>query len=295
MFLKRPQRNCSLLWMCISWCPKNLSTNEAIHKQVILVDEAQLQNLLNLARSGDEAAREQLIRTYRSYIAEVAAGYCGRQLEWENDDELSISLLAFNEAIDTYNPSYGKEFRNYVRMVIKNRLIDYFRKEARHRYFPLEGPAEDSGEVPQWEVKAAWRQYQEDQLARERADEMVRFEKVLKDFGLSLRGLERACPKHRDTRDTLVRVARFLASREDLATYVNRYKQLPCKELSRATGVSRKVLKHGRQYILAVFLIVSRNDFSHLRSLFSLSLETLPGTGKDVLKQTTGLKGGDPR
>jgi RNA polymerase sigma factor len=257
--------------------------------------DPELQNLLSLARSGDEQAREQLIRTYRSYIVEVAAGYCGRQLEWENDDELSISLLAFSEAIDTYNPSSGKEFRNYARMVIKNRLIDYFRKEARHRHLPLEGPSQDSEEVPQWEAKMAWEQYREDQLAQERAEEMACFEQVLQFFGFSLGELERSCPKHRDTRDTLVRVARFLASREDLATYVNRYKQLPLKELSRATGVSRKVLKHGRQYILAVFLIVSRNDFSHLRSLFSLSLETLPGTGKDVLKQTTGLKGGDPR
>lgn len=259
------------------------------------MDEAQLQSLLNLARSGDEAAREQLIRTYRSYIVEVAAGYCGRQLEWENDDELSISLLAFDEAIGTYKPSSGKEFRSYARMVIKNRLIDYFRKEARHRYLPLEGPAEDSGEVRQWEVEAAWRQFQEDQLAQERADEMARFEKVLKDFGLSLRGLERACPNHRDTRETLVGIARFLAGRQDLAAYVNRYRQLPLKELSRATGVSRKVLKHGRRYILAIFLLISRNDLPHLRSLFALSPGILRGGHTDALDQATGLKGGNLR
>lgn len=235
----------------------------------------QLQNLLNLAQSGNETAREELIRSHRSYIAEVAAGYCGRKLEWENDDELSVSLLAFNEAIDSYNPSSGKKFRNYVRMVIRNRLTDHFRKEARHRHLPMERSAEYNERTQKWEAETAWEQYQEDQLARERAEEMSRFEQALQTFGLSLGGLEHSCPKHRDTRETLVGVAQFLADRQDLAAYVKYYKRLPLKELSQATGVSRKVLKHGRQYILAVFLIISRNNFPHLRSLFSLTPRTI--------------------
>ncbi|GAW91883.1 RNA polymerase sigma-I factor [Calderihabitans maritimus] len=229
-----------------------------------------LEELVSLAQSGNETAREELICSYRSFIEEVAAGYCGRRLEWENDDELSIALLAFNEAIDSYDQSFGKEFGNFARIVIKSRLADYFRKEARHCHLPLEVSTEDGETDRQWEVDAAWKNYLDRQVELDRADEMARFEQILNKFGLSLMKLEQSCPKHRDTRDKLVEIAEFITNHQEFVDYINRYKRLPLKELSLATGTSKKVLKRGRQYILAVFLILNNKEFNYLRSLFSL-------------------------
>lgn len=256
-----------------------------------------MQNLLEKARAGDEKARDVLLQSHRAYIAEVAATYCGRRLYWQNDDELSISLLAFNEAIDTFNPSAGKEFLSYARLVIKNRLIDYFRKESRHRHLSLEGLHDDDEGLPQWEADTAWRQYHAEELARERAEEMLRFDQVLRTFNLSLQLLEMACPKHRDTREMLVQAACVLAREKDLLAYVKRYRQLPLQELSRATRLSRKVLKRGRAYILALTLILTLPEFTHLRSLFSLPPPAIAGAGRTGMpKLPSGfLRGGDPR
>ncbi|MEW6726282.1 RNA polymerase sigma-I factor [Desulforudis sp. 1088] len=249
------------------------------------MQSAQLQDLLSQAKSGDESAREQLIRRHRSYIAEVVADCCGRRLEPENDDELSIGLISFNEAIDSYNPSSGKDFRNYARIVIRNRLIDYFRKEARHRHLSLEGPCSAGLEVENVCIETAWQQYKEEELVREREAEISRFKQALQDFGLSLEELGRCSPKHCDTRETLTNVARLLARRQDLSAYVYRFRQLPFKDLSEALGVSRKVLRRGRPYIMALFIVMSRADFQHIRSLFALPFEastlgTRPNSGK---------------
>ncbi len=233
-----------------------------------------LEELLKKACSGSEAAREELINSYKSYIKEVAAGCCGRPLEWENDDELSIALLAFNEAVESYDQSLGKEFKNYARMVISSRLIDYFRKETRHRHLPLE-TVDELGETDRrWEMNTAWDNYREQQVQRERAEEMVYFEQVLHEYGMSLTKLEQSSPKHRDTRDNLVSIAEFTTGHEKFAAYIRRYKKLPLKELALATGTSKKVLKRGRQYILALFLILINKEFTYLRSLFSLPSQT---------------------
>lgn len=259
--------------------------------------DPQLQDLLEKARAGDKQARDDLLQSHRAYIAEVAATYCGRRLYWQNEDELSVSLLAFNEAIDTFNHSAGKEFLHYARLVIKNRLIDYYRKESRHNHLSLEGlPGNEEG-LPQWEAATAWRQYHEEELARERAEEMLRFDQVLHTFNLSLQLLERACPRHRDTREMLVQAACVLAREQDLLAYVKRYKQLPLQELSRATRLSRKVLKRGRAYILALTLILTHSEFTHLRSLFSLPPPAACSAGPtDMSKTPAGSsRGGDPR
>lgn len=253
-----------------------------------------IENIIRRIQSGNQALREELIYYYRSNILEIAAGVCGRKLEWENDDELSISLLAFNEAIDTYNPSYGKEFHNYARLVIKSRLIDHFRKEARHKHLPLEELEElneDNIVVQKWEVESAWKKYNEEQLALERAEEMALFQKMLQSFGISFCQLEISCPKHQDTREILIEIAELIASRKDFIEYVNRNKQLPLKELSLVSGISKKVIKRGRQYIIAVFLIISNMEFKHLRSFFSLPCKNYSNT-ESAKKQVRGWKGG---
>ncbi|OWZ84378.1 sigma factor [Natranaerobius trueperi] len=81
--------------------------------------------------------------------------------EWENDDELSIALLAFNEAINHYDLTSEKKFKNYSRMLIKSRLIDFFRKESRH-HLPSEGSNDD--ETEQVEIKAAYCEYKNKRL-----------------------------------------------------------------------------------------------------------------------------------
>ncbi|ACB84255.1 sigma-70 family RNA polymerase sigma factor [Natranaerobius thermophilus] len=252
--------------------------------------------LLQKAQSGDEQSRELLITSYTSYIQEIASGYCNRKLVWENDDELSIALLALNEAIDSYDLNSNKKFKNYLRMVVKSRLVDYFRTEKRHHHLPLSNNLEESNteldEPPDNKIEdeAAWKQYHQQKEFQERVEEMSQFEYVLQEYGLSFHDLEQASPKHQKTRDKLVEVAKLIAEREDLLKYIKKKKKLPLKKLILETGNSKKVLKRGRKYILAVTMIISDERFSYLRSLFSLPNKSSEKAQK-VTESGSPLKG----
>ena len=77
------------------------------------------QETLLLAKNGDTLVREELIRSHKTFIAQVSSKICSRYLTWDNDDELSIALLAFNEAIDTFEPHGRASFLSFVQMVIR--------------------------------------------------------------------------------------------------------------------------------------------------------------------------------
>ncbi len=51
-------------------------------------------------------------------------------MEYGIDEELSIALMAFNEAIDGYDTSKGS-FLSFAKLVINRRLIDYLRKKTK--------------------------------------------------------------------------------------------------------------------------------------------------------------------
>ena len=80
----------------------------------------------------DMAAADRLIREYLPFIKTETAKYLKRPPIEGNDDELSIAMIAFHEAILRYSKSKGA-FLPYASVLIKNRLIDYTRKEKKHK------------------------------------------------------------------------------------------------------------------------------------------------------------------
>lgn len=63
----------------------------------------------------------------------------------EQDDEFSIAMIAFHEAIQSYSRTRGS-FLHYASILIKNRLIDYHRKESRHQgHLSLHEKIDDDG------------------------------------------------------------------------------------------------------------------------------------------------------
>lgn len=221
----------------------------------------------------DQAARESLINSYRDYIAKVTSKFCKRYLFWENDDELSIGLIAFNEAIDSYDHSKGISFLNYANIVMQRRLTDYFRKEAKFKEVTvaLSIAEEDEEKNNSLETKVSLDSYYSHKQDEEKKSAVQDFVSCLAEFNFTLDDLIKNSPKHRDTRENLTRVARTLVNNQELATYLKNKKQLPLKELVLATGLSEKVLKSKRKYIIAIALIMMTPECFPLRQFLDLS------------------------
>ena len=217
---------------------------------------------LAAAQDGDHAAREEILEANRLFIYKVACRFCRKQLEWGRDDELSVALIAFNEAIDKYLGERKVPFPVFARMVIKHRLIDYFRKGKKTTEISFE---DDSWPIE--EKRLAQETLTEETIVRERSDEIKDYEELLKKYGLDLKELARSTPKHKPTCRQFIGVASRLAEDAKMFSYFVETSKLPLKELELASGIPRKTLERHRKYIAAISLIFGYpEEFTHLLS-----------------------------
>ncbi len=228
-----------------------------------------LAEMVALAQQGNAEAREALIRSYTPFVMRVSAGVCGRYIDAERDDEASVALLAFHEAINTYRADRSRSFLGFAETVIRRRLVDYFRTQRARAEVPLSDLIVEDEEGAAYcpaEVEAAVEKHREREDLLERQDEIRRYEALLGQFGITFAELARLAPKHRDAREEAKAVARRIAGIPAYAEYLKAQKALPLAQLERdsAIRVSRKTMERHRKYIIAVALILVE-DFDYLK------------------------------
>jgi len=234
-------------------------------------DVANCGQLVLEAQSGNSMARENLIKSYTPFILKTASKVSGRYIRMGEDDEASIGLMAFNEAIDCFDTGKNTSFLSFAETVIKRRLIDHFRKESalEKKIVPLSSLEEEDDENPAstyyyLEAKQSVEEFQQKTAAAERKEEIVLLTGKLKEFGITFQELVEFSPKHEDARVRAMEVAKIIAGDNYLKTYLLTKKELPLKLLEQKVGISRKTLERQRKYIIAVTLILI-DDFDHLR------------------------------
>ncbi|AHF08260.1 RNA polymerase sigma-I factor [Desulfitobacterium metallireducens] len=206
--------------------------------------------------------REDFLQESQPFIRHVTNQVCHRILDWGRDEELSEALIAFNEAIDHYEEERGVPFLAYARLLIKRRLIDYYRRKKSREALPLD--QEDVNQAV--EIHLGLNEFREREQNQERAMEIQEFAKALAQYDLKFNDLVEVSPKHRDTRETLLRVARILANDSELWDFVVKRRKIPMRSLALKSQVHPKVLERGRKFILAVaVLIANQHDFIYLR------------------------------
>jgi RNA polymerase sigma factor len=111
-------------------------------------NDHQIVQAVYAAKENNDKA-DELIRQYIPFIRAEASKFLGK-LCTEQDDAYSIAMIAFHEAILGYSRERGA-FLNYAAMLIRNRLIDEYRREKRHQGHlsldAVEGIRPDTAEV----------------------------------------------------------------------------------------------------------------------------------------------------
>lgn len=226
------------------------------------------ERLLGEARDGSGPAREELIRRFTPFVLKTAAEVTGRYLRLGQDDEASVGLIAFNEAINSFDPSRGVGFLTFAETVIRRRLIDHFRKQTgARRETPLsafEVEDEEGNTTSFLEAQEALAAHQADLDALERREEVLRYTRLLDDYGISLDDLVALSPKHRDARERAIAIARTIAADPELREHLRHRRELPLKALADSVALSRKTLERQRKYIIAVAIILME-DLGHLK------------------------------
>ncbi len=231
-----------------------------------------LDNDILAAQTGDIHLRNQLLKEYQPFILKITSKVCKRYVD-DKDDEFSVALVAFNEAIDAYDQHQKASFLSFSELVMKRRLIDHIRKQQKFQnQLPMttfEVQDEEDHLLNPVEIKQAWIEYEEHQTQEKRKEEILAYIKELSNYGISLQELVEISPKHKDARANLFSIADILVKDTQMLSYLKERKALPIKDLLLKVEVSRKTIERNRKYIIAL-VVIQVNEFYFLKDYLQL-------------------------
>ncbi len=233
-------------------------------------EEHQLIKDVYAAKENTEKA-DDLIRKYIPFIRAAAAkhmaGICTDQ-----DDEYSIAMMAFYEAIMGYKKEKGS-FLNYADMLIRSRIIDYGRKELRHLgNISLYEENDDDDNRSLLNTLADKNDVFEEMVTREATQQEIKeLSVVMRKFNVSFADVADNCPKQERTMEACVAAIKYAADNPLILDELLRTKKLPLAKFVRGCKAERKTLERHRKYIL-VMLLIQTNGYEimrgHLQKIF---------------------------
>lgn len=229
-----------------------------------------------LAAKTDERLFDELVESHKAWMLRVASEATHRYVT-DSDDEWSIALMAFAEAVQDYEAGKGS-FRGLAAMVIRRRIVDYQRSEGRRADELSVTPgafedALDEDEAGGVNLQVQRRMAEEadeaaDDAAERAREEIAALHEILQRYGFSFFDLADASPKAEKTKKSCAQAVRTLIASALLMAQMRLKRLLPIKELSAASGVLRKILERHRKYIIASAEILD-GDFPILAGYLS--------------------------
>ncbi len=198
---------------------------------------------------------DEFIKKYTPFIKSEVSKFLKRAVDEKADDEFSIGMIAFYEAIRGYREEKGAFF-SYAALTIKSRLIDNARKENRHSGVLSLDASTDDGDEPIINTLADNKNREgEYELIEATKAEIEELSATLGDFGVSLSDVADNCPKQQKTFDACKAALIFAKSSNEIFDDFLRTKRLPMAKIAKGSGVDRKTLERHRKYLVALFLI----------------------------------------
>lgn len=221
-----------------------------------------------LAAKRDQRLADDLVRDYLPFIKSETAKFLGRSPQQGRDDELGIAMFAFHEAVMAYDRARGA-FIPLAATSIRNRLIDFARRERRHAdVLSLDerrSTSDDEDGRTIVETIASERDEIGERQTREASRrEIAEFVARLSDFGLTLLDVSENCPKQERTLAACQRVLCHARQAPELLERLEKTGKLPVAELAAGSGVERKTIERHRRYLVAALLAFT-NGFEIIR------------------------------
>lgn len=245
--------------------PKNTDFNRNLYldRSADMRQEHEIVSLVYEARENSEAA-DRLVGRYLPFIKSETAKFIHRSPEEGKDDELSIAMFAFHEAVLSYQRLKGA-FLPYAALAIRNRLIDYSRREKRHSNLISIDAGGDDDEKPLTEQIQMSRddisEYSGRSIVRE---EIMEFSCILSEYGLTLTNIAENCPRQARTLAACHKALACAREHTELLGSLTATKKLPLSQLALLSGVEKKTLERHRKYMVAILLAYT-NGFEIIR------------------------------
>lgn len=218
-----------------------------------------LEDIALSIQNGDIVLLNTTLQSYHPFIKKTVSSVCKRYID-ESDDEFSIGLIAFNDALYKYETNKGASLLAFAEVVIKRRVIDYIRQQAKHTNISIDKnmfDQDDESAHVTIENSISVEEFERQREANARKEEIIEYKMVLEKYGLTFDDLLKEAPKHEDARINAMKVAQIVVKDDLLLSFLQEKKRLPLKALEQKVSVSRKTIERNRKYIIAISIILS--------------------------------------
>ena len=211
----------------------------------------------------------------------------------ESDDEYSVALIAFHEAVQSYDREKGN-FKQFAGLIIRRRLIDYLKSERRHApeisVDSISGALqEDEDEITPLQLELRKKEAELSESGSAAGgdgipgstpikDEIEAVRQILEGYGFSFFDLTECSPKADKTKKACAALVKGLLENDVLFQKMRDSKSLPIKELCETAGVPRKIAERHRKYIIAAAEIM-RGEYPLLQDYMDYIRKTLDTGG----------------
>ena len=150
-------------------------------------------------------------------------------------------------------------------MLIRSRIIDYQRKEARHQgQVSLYAENNEDDRTILDGMADGRDHFQESANLEATRQEIEELAAVMKQFGVSFSDVADNSPRQERTLAACASAIRFAAGNQQLLDEVLKTGKLPLGKLVQGSGAERKTLERHRKYILAM-LLIQTNGYEIIR------------------------------
>ncbi len=212
-------------------------------------------------------AADDLVRKYLPFIKSETAKFLGRMPIEGEDDEIGIAMFAFHESAIAYEKGRGN-FLSFAARAIKNRLIDYQRKENRHKgNISIDESMDfedENGTSLIEKIDTGRDEIAERQQVIATREEITDFAFQLGNYGLKLSDVAENCPKQERTLAACHKALDFAKKNTYILEQLVATGKVPMAAICEGSGVDRKTLERHRKYLLAILLAYT-NGFEIIR------------------------------
>lgn len=210
----------------------------------------------------DDFLRNNIIKDYKNYILLCTQKVTGRYIT-DSDDEMSVAMIAFNEAITKYDVNKGS-FLNFANLMIKSRLIDFVRKEYKNKKsvpFSELSQTDKDGNVVEFDTEDTKSGNYDAKL------ELAILTDELKKFDISFFDLQKVTPKSKKTKLACFSIIRHIIQNSILTAEIKLNGVIPIKTILDGVNINRKVIERHRKYIITAVVILT-GDYEIIAEYF---------------------------
>ncbi|MDP4183192.1 MAG: hypothetical protein Q8942_19145 [Bacillota bacterium] len=218
--------------------------------------DSSISSILEMIKFGDTSMKNKFIGEYKPFIKRVVSDVTPITGFIEDSDEYSVALIAFNEAIDCYDENKNCLFIKFAELVIRRRLLDYVKLNSKisGRELPFSYFSDDSASFV--DRISPMNCSQSDFERIEIIQEMKKLTELLKDYKINIKDLPNCTPKHLDSRELALKIARVIVNNRNLAEKLILKRHIPYADVIKVFDVHPKTIQRNKKYIISLCLIL---------------------------------------